>query len=151
MFEKSKTGVARPRPTVPAEGRFRCGPRRLQPRGLLLIEAILLMVVLSILAVGMGYCLLGADANTPQNDQALAIDMALQSKMEYMEGQAFGKLVDGSPSTTFSDTVTLGGKTYSRLVNISDAAPNGGSGVATYKMIQVQIGGNSLYTLVSNP
>ncbi len=124
---------------------------RRRRRGFTLIEAMLLVVVLAIVATATGAILMAAIKAPAVNNTNLSIDTALKSKMEYLEAQKFANLTVGSPST-LSDTVTIGGTVYPRTVNISLADPNGGSNPQpNFKLVQVQIGGQSLYTLVTNP
>lgn len=124
---------------------------RTRRRGFTLIEAMLLVVVLSIVALATGTILIAAIKAPAINNTNLSIDTALKSKMEYLEAQPFANLTVGTPSS-LSDSVTINGTVYPRTVDVSLADPNGGSSPQpNFKLIQVQIGGQSLYTLVTQP
>ena len=122
-------------------------PRRC-PKGFTLIEALILLVVLSIVAIAAGAALTRLADNPEGNDFQLAVNTAIVSKMEEGVPSAFTSLTVG---TSLSDTCTINGTSYPRTVTIAQANPNGGGNVSSFLQITVAVNGKSITTLVSQP
>src|SRR5690348_14185310 len=118
-------------------------------RGFTLLEAMVLMVVLSIVAVGVGVGLQSISRVPTANNLRLAVNSALISKMEELRATTFTALTVG---TSLSDTVTLGNTTYTRNVTIATADANSdGTLDSDYKVVTVTVNGQSLTMWVTQP
>lgn len=117
-------------------------------RGFTLLEAIILIVVLSIIAVGMGTAL-QAIARTPtEADAQVAIGNALTDRMEALRGTAFDSLSVG----TTNDEVTINGTAYTRTATVALFDADGdGTADADCKQLTVTMGGQTVRTLVVQP
>ena len=118
-------------------------------RGFTLIEAIVLLVILSIVAVSAGVGL-QAVAKVPEGtDKMLAINNAVVDTMEQWKAKAWASQVSQS------DTVTINGVSYARTITVANADPadpeNGANTQADFHRITVQIGSTSMRSYVINP
>jgi type II secretory pathway pseudopilin PulG len=123
------------------------------PRGLTLLECMILLTILSIVGLGVGLAL-QASSNVPvATDRAGAISTELASEMDYWRALAWG----GPPWPTtlpsnVADTVTMsvGGRsfTYNRTTNIQNWDPTNIAGNASpqsdFVRIQLTINGQVL-------
>jgi len=134
--------------------------RTARPRGFTLVEAIVLMVVLSIVAVGAAVGLQSASHVPEATDRALAISSELNSEIENWRAVAFGNSPwPASLPYNVTDTVTLsiGGQsqTYNRTTSIQDWDPNNLSSNASpqpdFVQVRVTINGQSLVCYLSKP
>jgi len=110
-----------------------------------LIEALLLVVMLSIVATGLGTAMSATANSTQSNDNTLLIDSALVSQMENLRATWQNDAL-GSTNTP----ITVGATQYTMTTTIAQAAPNTGGVQATYFSLTVQIANRSLCTYVSN-
>ena len=114
-----------------------------------LIEAMVLLVIMSIVTVAAGVSLQGLSQSPKGNDFQLAVNNAIVSKMEEVRALDFTTgMVVGS---TLSDTVAVNGTTYTRTVTIALADANGGGNDTDFKQITVAVNGQSLVTYVAQP
>jgi Tfp pilus assembly protein PilV len=136
------------------------GRTSLSRRGLSLIEATVMMVVLSIVSVGVGVGLQSATRAPEGSDRFAAVSAELTSEMENWRAVAWG--ASPWPATfpyTASGTVTLriAGQnvTYNRTTSISYWDPNNLSGDTAPKTdfvrIQITIGSQSSTTYLTSP
>jgi type II secretory pathway pseudopilin PulG len=134
--------------------------RILRRSGFTLIEAIVLMVVLSIVAVGAAVGLQSAVHVPEATDRTLAISSELNSKIENWRSVAFGNSPwPASMPYNTTDTVTLsvGGQslTYSRTTTIQNWDPNNVvtnlSPQPDFVQVKVTINGQSLACFLSKP
>ncbi|MGN6366792.1 MAG: type II secretion system protein [Phycisphaerae bacterium] len=120
--------------------------RRRNPRAYTLIEALLMIVILSIITIPVGNALVAAGRNTAGNENVLAIDNALASQMETL--RATYKTLPTGPS---SSTISIGGQSYTVNIDIEPDQPNSTVGYqATFLSLSVTIAGHTLSTKVSN-
>ena len=117
-------------------------------RGFTLIEATILMVILSIVAVGAAVSLQALSRGPSANDLQLTINNVLIDKMEQLRALDFSAMTVG---TALSDTVTVNGTTYVRRVTIALADANGGGNDADFKQVTVSVNSQSLVTWVTQP
>jgi type II secretory pathway pseudopilin PulG len=123
-----------------------------------LVEAMVLLVIMSIVAVAAAVGLQSAVHVPEITDRTLAISSELNSEMEYWRSLAFGTSPWPSslPSST-TDTVPLsiGGQnlTYSRTTNIQNWDPNNLAANTTpqpdFVRIQITINGQTLTCFLS--
>ena len=113
-----------------------------------LIEAMILLVVLSIVSVGAGVALQGLAQGPKGTDFQLAVNTAIISKMEEVRALPFTSMTVG---TSLSDTTSINGTSYARTVTIALADPTGGGNQSDFKQITVAVNGQSLVTLVAQP
>jgi hypothetical protein len=122
--------------------RFQLRPRT-RPRGVTLVEALMLMVVMSVVVVGTGVALQSLIKVPTGNNRQLVINNLLTDKIERLKALSFTALAATSSS---SDTVTVDNVTYTRSWTITS---NPGSGYdANFIQIKVTIGSQSLTTAV---
>jgi type II secretory pathway pseudopilin PulG len=125
--------------------------RTQRPRGLTLIEAMLLLVIMSIIAVSAGIGLQAVAKVPAKTDEMMAINNALVSTLEQWKA---------NPTTTIPtapDTVTINGKTYTRVITVEYADPTSGTDPATfsttktdYYRISVTINGQTMRCYVTD-
>jgi prepilin-type N-terminal cleavage/methylation domain-containing protein len=117
-------------------------------RGFTLIEAMMLMTILSIVALAAGVSLQSLTRVPQKNDDQLKIANALIDKMEQLRGTAFASLTVGSSS----DTVTISNTPYTRSWTIALADANGdGTNDSDFKQITVTVNSRSLMCYVVQP
>lgn len=118
-------------------------------RGVTLIEALILVVILGLVALGVGTALQNLVRVPRATNTMLAVSNALIDKMEYLRSLPFDSLATG---TSFSDTVTINGQSFARNVTIAlaDADANGGAD-ADFKKITITLSGQSLVLCLTNP
>jgi type II secretory pathway pseudopilin PulG len=119
-------------------------PRR-TGRAYTLIEALLMVVILSVIAVGVGNSLTGAASSTEANENTLLIDNALVAQMETL--RATWQSYALGPQTS---QITIGNTSYTMTIDIEQAAPNGSGVQSTFFSLSVQIAGRTIYTYVSS-
>ena len=118
-------------------------------RGISLLEAILMVVVLGIVSLGFGIALQSNVRIPSAVDQRLTIHTFLVEKMEDLMSQSFATLAANSGLT---DTVTVNGQTLTRTVTVAQADADGNGTVdSDFLEITVTIGGQSLKTRVTQP
>jgi Tfp pilus assembly protein PilE len=118
-------------------------------RGLTLIEAMLVVLVLGFLAVAGGVSLQSLVRQPTNTNLALAVSNSMVDKMEYLRSLTFNSLLTG---TSYSDTVTINGTTYNRSVTVAlaDADGNGATDV-DFKSVTITLAGQTLTTYVASP
>ncbi|MGN6368983.1 MAG: PulJ/GspJ family protein [Phycisphaerae bacterium] len=130
------------------------------PRGFTLIEAMILLVVVSIVAVGAAVGLQSTVKVPDQTERFLVISSELTSEMETWRSVAFGDPPwPSSLPYSASDTVTLsvggGSITCNRTVNIRKWDPDHLSTNTTpqddFVRVQISIDGQSLDCYFSKP
>lgn len=128
--------------------------------GFTLIEAMLLLVVTSIVGVAVGIGLQSISRVPKATDRALAVSAELLSEMENWRAVAFGAAPwPASLPYTKTDTVTLsiGGQsvTYNRTVSIQNWDPNNlasnSSPQTDFARVQLTINSVSLTTFLTKP
>jgi type II secretory pathway pseudopilin PulG len=111
---------------------------RKHPRGLNLIEAMILLLVVSIVAVATGVGL-QAVAKVPQiTDDIMAVNNVLTNVTE----QVRGNVIASWPTTTYSTGLIVNGTSYSPSVTINNTAYNYGT-PATYTSVTNSLSINS--------
>ena len=134
--------------------------RTLHCRAFTLIEAVILMVIMSIVAVGAGIGLQSAVRVPEATERALAVSSELTSEIEGWRAVAFGNAPWPSALPySANDTVTLSiagqSTTYNRTTSIQKWDPNNlstnASPQADFVQVQVTINGQSLVCYLSKP
>jgi type II secretory pathway pseudopilin PulG len=119
-------------------------------KGFSLVEVLLLVVVLGIVGAAAGRALQVIAKVPDQTDQNFQLETRLISKMEQVRSLGFDAVTVGNPNTTLSDTVTVSGKNYPRIVVVALADGDGNAAAdATLKQITVTCAGRSVSTLIS--
>ena len=115
------------------------------PRGLSLMESLMLVVILAIISTGTGQVLMAVTKIPKQTDATLQEETSIVSKMEQMRSVSFDSLPIGTAVSPFSD-----GGVY---VDVAYADPHGGSNSSTnWKQITVRLaGGRQLQAMVCKP
>jgi prepilin-type N-terminal cleavage/methylation domain-containing protein len=113
--------------------------------GFTLIEAMVVLVILSIISVAASVGLAGICRGPYADETQLAISNALVDKMETLKGTAYASLASGS------DTVTLNGKSYTRTWTVANANPNGSGNQTSFDQVSVTIGSQTITTWISQP
>ena len=118
-------------------------------RGVSLLEAMILVVILGIVSLGFGIAL-QSSAHVPAGvDQRLASHTFLVEKMEDLMSLDFATL---SANSGLSDTVTVNGQTLARTVSVAALDADGVNGVdADFIEVTVTVSGQSLKTRVTKP
>ncbi len=119
--------------------------QRVKNRGLSLLEALILVVIVSLVAVGAGVGLQSIVRIPPAMDSILAINRQMASDMDSMKATAWASMA------SYSNTVTLNNKTYNRTVTVAQADADGNGVDADFRQITVAIGGQSMTTYVTQP
>jgi len=120
------------------------------PRGFSLLEVLVLVVVIAIVGAAAGRALQTVARTPVLTDQTFQLETQLISKMESIRAMTFDNIAVGSPNSTLSDIVTVSGTTYQRIVTVALADANGdGSAEATFKIITVTCGGQSISTMIT--
>lgn len=118
-------------------------------KGLSLIEAMILLVIMSVVSLGVGAGLRAVTRMPEGIDDRMAVHIKLIEKLEELKTLSFALLNNG---TNRSDTVTIAGQTVNRTVTIAQADADGANGVnADFLQITVTINGSSLATRVCQP
>jgi prepilin-type N-terminal cleavage/methylation domain-containing protein len=122
--------------------------RQFRRRGFTLVEAMLVLVVMSIIALAAGVGLQSIARAPAGNDAQLAVDNYIIDKLEALRATDFASLTVG----TATDTVTIRGTNYTRTTVIALADADGTGGTDTdFKQITVTLNGRSLSTFVCQP
>ena len=118
-------------------------------RGVTLLEAMILVVILGIVSLGFGVAL-QSNAHIPDAvDQRLVIHTFLVEKMEDLASLDFSTL---SANSGLSDTVMVNGQTLARTVTVAAIDADGVSGVDNdFLEVTVTIGSQYLKTRVAKP
>ncbi len=125
-----------------------------------IIEAVVLMVILSIVGVGVGVGLQSATRVPELNDRALAVSAELASEMDTWRANAWtGSTWPASLPSTTNDTVTLsiGGqsKTFNRTVSIQTWDPNNLASnsfpQANFAKVTITINSQTIFAFFTNP
>lgn len=125
--------------------------RRRTPRAYTLIEALLMVIILSVISIPVGNALVAAGRNAEGNENTLALDNALVSQMETLRA-TYTTMGLGIQTST----IAVGNNTYTMKIDIEkqDAAigTSQSTGVlqTTFLSLSVTIGGRTLTTYVSN-
>src|SRR5579859_647381 len=96
-------------------------PHRKGRRGYTLIEALLMIVILSIIAAGVGTSLTASAHSTESNENTLQIDNALASQME-----TYRATWKTCPLGAQNTSIMIGSVSYPMAVDIEDADPGSG-------------------------
>jgi Tfp pilus assembly major pilin PilA len=126
--------------------------RGLSIRGFTLIEAMVLLVIVSIIAVAAGVGLQAVAKVPIQTDAILAIDNEIVNRLEQMRAEPWATMSTKATSlTNASPGVSINSKFYSCTVAVVDADADGdGSIDADYRKITVTIGAQSMISYVTN-
>jgi len=118
-------------------------------RGLTLLEAMILMCIMTVVALGFGIGL-QANARVPAVvEQRLAIHTRLVEKMEELSTLGFDTL---AANVGLSDSVVVGNSTMARTVTAGYCDADGINGVDTdFLEVTVTISGQTLKTRVAKP
>jgi len=120
------------------------------PGGFSLMEVLLLVMILGIVGVAAGSSLQTIAKSPTRTDQNFQGEEALVSKLEAIRALGFSSIAVGSPNTTLSDSVTIGGVTYARTVTVALADGDGdGNADSTFKQVTVACNGQTISTLIS--
>jgi Tfp pilus assembly protein PilE len=123
-------------------------------RGLTLIEAMLLVIILSIVAVAAGVGLQAVAKVPAQTDLTLAINNALVDTLEQWRAKSWATM------TSANDTVTINSKSYARAITVEDADPTAtndpttftaGSTQTDFRRITATINGQIMRVYVAKP
>ena len=119
-------------------------------KGFTLLEAMLVVAIVGIVAVGAGIGLQSVAKLPEQSDLSLAINSVLVDRMEQMRATAFSGLA--AKATALSGNVTINGNTYTCTVTaaLADADGNGTTD-SDFEQVTVTIGTKSLSTYILNP
>jgi len=127
-------------------------------RGFTLIEAMVLSVILSIIAVAAGVGLQAVAKVPSATDQIMALNNTAVDTLERWRAKSWSAMNPSSPFSSpysLTDTVTVNGKSYSRTVTVTDADPaspeSGGTARSDFRRITVTIGSLKMRTYVTNP
>ena len=115
-----------------------------KPRAYTLIEALLMVIVLSIISIPVGNALVAAGRNTEGNENTLALDSALVTRMEMLRA-TYTTMALGVQTST----ITVGNNSYTMTIDIERADPGPGL-QTTFLSLTITIGGCKLTTFVSN-
>jgi hypothetical protein len=119
--------------------------RRRTPRAYTLIEALLMVVILSIISIPVGNALVAAARNTEGNENTLAIDSALASQMEILRATCKAMAL-GSQTTS----ITIGNNTYTMTLDVEKTDADGtGTLQPNFLSLSITIAGRNLSTKVS--
>ena len=119
-------------------------PRR--PRAYTLIEALLMVVILSIISIPVGNALVAAARNTEGNENTLAIDSALVTQMEILRATWAS-----DPLGIQTSTLTVGNQSYTMTIDIEKASADGTTTLQpNFHSLSVSIAGRMLNCYVSN-
>src|SRR4051812_4784975 len=92
-------------------------------RGFTLVEAIVLLVIVSIVSVAAGVGLQAVAKVPTATDEIMAINNAAVDSMERWKAKSWATMNPSSPFSSpysLTNTVTINGKSYSRTVNVAD-------------------------------
>lgn len=118
-------------------------------RGLTLLEAMILLVIVSFVSLGVGTGLRAVTRVPEGVDDRMAMHIKLVEKQEELSTLDFATLNNG---TNRSDTVLLAGQTVNRTVAIATYDADGINGVdADFLQITVTINGSTLVRRVCKP
>lgn len=118
-------------------------------RGITLIEAILMVVVLGIVSLGFGIALQSSVKIPSGVETRLATHTFLVEKLEDLMSQDFSILAANSG---LSDTVTVNGRTLARTVSVAQIDGDGnGSPDSDFLEVTVAINGQALKMRVTKP
>jgi prepilin-type N-terminal cleavage/methylation domain-containing protein len=119
-------------------------------RGFSLIEVLVLVAVIGIVGAAAGRALQNIARTPVSSDQNFQVETQLISKMEAIRAMGFDSIAVGSPNGTLTDSVTIGGTSYTRTVTVALADVNGdGAAEANVKVITVTCGAQTVTTLIS--
>jgi hypothetical protein len=131
--------------------------RHLHARGLTLIEAMLLVVIMSIVAIGAGIGLQAVAKVPTATDDIMAVNARIVDTLETWRGKPWASMVTPTPNP---DTVTINGKSYDRTITVEDADPAATNDPDTFdpakvqpdfRRITVQIGSRRMRVYVAQP
>jgi Tfp pilus assembly major pilin PilA len=118
-------------------------------RGFTLIEAIVLVTVMSVVAVAAGVGLQAVAKVPTQTDATMGINNALVDAMEQWKAKSWATMASST------GTVTVNGRSYTRTVTVADADPaspeGGGTAKADFRRITVTIGSQTLRSYATKP
>ena len=125
---------------------------RRQRGGFTMIEAMILMTILSIVAVAAAVGLQSTVRGPEVMNDSLAIDRAIATQIDLLK-QTATTTWNSLSSSAGTSTVTVNGKTYTQTITITaQAYPDGTAGTAPdFSKITIQIGNQSMITYVSQP
>ena len=133
--------------TTPGEAALRPSSRQgmRKCRAYTLVEALLLVTILAVTGTGIGEALLSV-AHVPANDEhELLIETQLLSQMETLRA-TWQSLPWGSSSAQ----ITIGGNTYTMIIDKEKADPNGQGIQTSFYLLSVQIDDRSVCSYVSD-
>ncbi len=137
----------------------RSHPRRPRRRAFTLLEALVLLTVFTIVAIGVSVGLQAAADTTAATDRALAISTELISEAEAWRAIAFtGAAWPASVPYTLTDTVTMsiggGNRTFNRTTTIKNWDPanltTNASPQSNFVQLQITIDGQTLTVYLCN-
>lgn len=101
-------------------------------RGLTLVEAMLLVVIMSIVAMGAGIGLQAVAKVPTEADKTMAINAKLVDTLETWKSKSWSSMASGG------GTVTVNGKGYELKVTVENADPTATTDPATFDATKVQ-------------
>jgi prepilin-type N-terminal cleavage/methylation domain-containing protein len=129
---------------------------RTMRRGFTLVEAMVLMVILSIVAVAAGVGLQAVAKVPTAVDQKMAINNAVVDYLEQWKAKSWATMNPSAPANySVTDTVTVNGKSYSRTVLVENADPaspeSGGTASLDFRRITVTVDATTMRCYVTKP
>lgn len=125
-------------------------------RGLTLIEAMLLLVIMSIVAVAAGIGLQAVAKVPTQTDLTLAVNSALVDTIEQYKSKPWASVT--ASTTPITNSVTINSQTYTRKITVESADPTDGTDPNSfsttqtdYRRITVSINGQTMRCYVMQP
>lgn len=122
------------------------GSRR-KTAGFSLLEAVILVTIMSIVAVAAGVGLQSIVRIPKAADNVLAINRQLASDMEQLKAGGWAGLTVG----VTNNNVTINGTSYARTITIAQANPDGSGNKTDFEQVTVTIGNQSVSTYVTQP
>jgi type II secretory pathway pseudopilin PulG len=117
--------------------------------GFTLLEALLMLTILSVIAVAAGVGLQSGARIPEASDNMLAIDRQLSSALEEARYTAINSWASLASATT---TVTINGTSYSQVLTVTaQNAPDGSGATTDWVQVTVTINGRSMTTFFSQP
>jgi hypothetical protein len=136
----------------PADGICRrlSGPGRPRHAGLTLLECMILLVVMSIVAVGAGVGIQSVAKVPTQADERLVINSKLVGCLEQLRAEPWA-LMTTKAATLSATPVTVGNKTYSCNVTVAPADPDGNGAPGDFRILTATIGTQTLSVYATQP
>lgn len=126
--------------------------RQRVPGGFSLIEALVVLTIMSIVAVAAAVGLQSGVRGPAAADEILSIDRALVTRMEALKSLASSNWA-AVAAQAGTATVTINNKTYTQTTTVTaQAKPDGSGGTASdFVQVVVQVGSRSMTSYLSQP